>query len=248
MLTGKTAVITGCIQGIGRSTLDCFAKAGANVFACAIAPSEEYEAHLRELENEYHVEIVPIYFNMMNNEEIKRAAQAIQKHKKQIDVLVNIAGMKRDAIFQMVTMEDMLATFQVDFFAQIQFSQYIVKLMLRSGRMGSIINTSSISGLEGRPGQLSYAAAKAAVVAATKTMAAEFGPHNIRVNAIAPGVIDTAMYNTVPSEVLTSRVHATQLKRMGRPEEVANVIMFLASDLSSHITGQVIRIDGGIGS
>lgn len=248
LLTGKNCVITGCLSGIGRSTLDLFAKAGANVIACALSSTEEYVDYLRELKQEYHVEIIPIYFNMMNNDEIKNAAREIQKHKKSIDVLVNIAGLNRDAIFQMVTMQDMQTTFQVDFFAQILFSQYIVKMMHRNGRGGSIINTSSISGLDGRAGQLSYASAKSAVVAATKSMAIELGPQKIRVNAIAPGMIDTEMYRNVPPEIIAAKVQSTQLKRMGKPEEVAKTILFLASDLSSHITGQVIRIDGGMGA
>ncbi len=248
MIQGKTAVITGCLQGIGRSTLDIFAKSGATIFACSLKKTDEYTFHLSELYQRYNSEIIPVYFDMMDNEAVKSAAREIQRHKKNIDILVNIAGMNHDAMFPMVTMTDMQDTFQVDFFAQIIFSQYIVKLMQRGGNGGSIINTSSISGLDGRAGQLSYASAKSALVAATKTMAIELGPHKIRVNAIAPGMIDTDMYQNVPSEIVSAKVQATQLKRMGKPEEVANTILFLASDLSSHITGQVIRIDGGMGA
>lgn len=249
MLQKKTAVITGCLQGIGRSTLDAFARANAAcIIACALKQTKEYEEHLTSLSRQYGTEIIPVYFNMMENTEVKNAAREIQKHKRSVDILVNIAGINRDAFFPMVTVEDMQATFQVDFFAQVIFSQYMIKLMQRGGNGGCVINTSSISGLDGRAGQLAYASAKSAIVAATKTMAAELGPQGIRVNAIAPGMIDTAMYRDVPPKIVAAKVQSTQLKRMGQPDEVANVILFLASDLSSHITGQVIRIDGGMGA
>jgi 3-oxoacyl-[acyl-carrier protein] reductase len=246
ILSGKTAVITGCLQGIGRATMDVFAQNGANVFACCQYETEEFAEHIRELSEVNGVEVIPIYFDLMNDESIKQAARDIQKYKKQIDVLVNIAGMTQDALFQMVTMDQMKSVFQVNYFSQILFSQYIVKLMLKSGS-GSVINISSISALDGNPGQLVYASSKAAMIAATKTMSAELAPKGIRVNAIAPGVIDTQMTAVVPQEAMDRQLSRSNIKRMGMPSEVANAILYLASDLSSFVTGQTIRVDGGIG-
>lgn len=246
-LSKKTIVVTGCLQGIGRATMDMFARNGANIFACSLKQTEEFEAHIEELKNECGTQIIPVYFDMMDDDSIKNAVKEIQKAKLPIDGLINIAGITKDAIFQMVKMDDMRTTYQVNVFSQVLFSQYIVKLMQRHGNGGSIVFTSSISGLEGRSGQLSYASSKAAVVAVAKTMAAELGASNIRVNTIAPGFINTDMYKDVPKDIIEQKVGKTALKRMGTPDEIANVLMFLASDSSSHITGQVIRIDGGKG-
>lgn len=246
ILKGKTAVITGCLQGIGRATLDVFAQNGANVFACCQYEADEFIDHVKNLSKEYGVEIIPIYFDLMDDASIKQAAREIQKSKKAIDILVNIAGMTKDALFQMVTMDQMKMVFQINYFSQILFSQYMIKLMLKNGS-GSIINTSSISALDGNPGQLVYASSKAAIIAATKTMSAEFAPKGIRVNAIAPGIIDTAMTAIVPKEDIDRLMVKSNLNRMGLPVEVANVILYLASDLSSFVTGQTIRVDGGIG-
>lgn len=246
MLKGKTAVVTGCLKGIGRETLDHFAAAGADVFACCQFPTEEFESHLQELRDVCGVQVWPVYFDMTDNNAIRDAARTIQQEHRKIDALVNIAGLNRDAFFQMVRPEDLQLTFQVNFFSQIIFSQYIVKLMLRGGG-GSVIFTSSVSGLNGNEGQLAYAASKAALVAAVKTMAEELGSGGVRVNAVAPGLIDTDMYKNVPPEVVENKVKKTDLKRMGKTGEVADTIVFLASDMSSHITGQILRIDGGLG-
>ncbi len=246
LLSGKTAVITGCLQGIGRATLDVFARNGADVFACCQHESAEFTAHVQELAAACQVEIIPVYFDLMDDDSIKQAAREIQKARKSIDILVNIAGMTRDALFPMITMEQMKSVFQVNFFSQVLFSQYITKLMLKNEK-GSIINISSISALDGNPGQLVYAASKSAMIAATKTMSAELAPKGIRVNAIAPGVVDTAMTAVVPQEAMDRLLVRSNIKRKGQPEEVANVILYLASDLASFVTGQTIRVDGGIG-
>lgn len=246
ILSGKTAVVTGCLRGIGRATLDNFAQNGANVFACCQFETEEFTDHINKLAKENGVEIIPVYFDLMDDESIKKAAREIQKAKKNIDVLVNIAGMTKDALFQMVTMDQMKTVFQVNYFSQILFSQYIIKLMLRNGS-GSVVNISSISALDGNPGQLVYASSKAALIAATKTMSAELAPKGIRVNAIAPGVIDTDMTAVIPQEDMDRLMSRSNIRRQGMPEEVANAIMYLASDLSSFVTGQTIRVDGGIG-
>lgn len=132
MVEGKNIVITGCLQGIGRETLRVFAEDGANVFACAYAPEEGFTNFCDELAERNHVKVMPVYFDMLDNESIKEAAKTIQKARMEIHGLINIAGINRDALFGMVSYQDMLDTFQVNVFSQILFSQYIVKLMLRN--------------------------------------------------------------------------------------------------------------------
>ena len=157
-----------------------------------------------------------------------------------------MAGVTLDALFHMITMDQLRRTFEINFFSQIFFTQYITKLMLRQGR-GSVVNMSSISALDGNAGQLSYSASKAALIAATKTLSQELAPKGIRVNAVAPGVIDTAMTEGIPEEAMARQMSRSELKRLGLPEEVAGAVLYLASDLSGFVTGQVIRVDGGIG-
>ncbi|MGR6772602.1 SDR family NAD(P)-dependent oxidoreductase [Pectobacterium brasiliense] len=246
LLAGKNAVITGCLQGIGRATLEAFAREGANVFACCQTEDAAFNEYLIDLSEKYRVGIIPVYFDFLDEDEIKKGVAVIQKSKKPIDILVNVAGITLDAFFHMITMEQMKKTFAVNFFSQMFFTQYITKLMLRQ-KKGSVINVSSISALDGNPGQLSYSASKAALIAATKTLSAELAPQGIRVNAVAPGVIQTAMTANLPQEVVDRQMARCELKRLGLPEEVAKAILYLASDASSYITGQVVRIDGGMG-
>lgn len=246
MISNKNIVVTGCLQGIGRETLRVLAEHGANVFACAYKQTDEYEAFCKNLSEKSQVSIWPVYFDMMDNASIKNGAKAIQSQKVEIHGLINIAGINRDAFFNMVSYQDMLDTFQVNFFSQIILSQYIVKLMQRKQTAGSIVFTSSITALDGNEGQLSYGASKAALIGAMKTMALELGKTGIRVNAIAPGVIATPMTAPLDKSILDRKIKTMDIPRLGTPEEVADVLMFLMSDLSRHITGQVIRIDGGI--
>ncbi len=246
LLKGKTAIITGCVQGIGKATLETFAKEGADIFACAQFETEEFKNDIYDMSKKFGVEIVPVYFDFTDEQSIKNSVKQIMQMKKPINILVNIAGMTKDALFPMVTKEQLNTVFNINFFSQIIFTQYVVKLMLRAGG-GSIINTSSISALDGNEGQLAYSAVKAAWAAATKTMSIELAPKGIRVNCIAPGVIKTKMTENLPEKSVENIMRNCSLKRLGQPDEVANTICYLASDMSSFVTGQIIRIDGGIG-
>lgn len=245
-LKGKTAVVTGCLQGIGRSVMRLFAENEVNIIACAYQQTEEFEGYIAELAQKNGVIIKAVYFDMADNDAIKNAAREIQKLKMPLDILVNVAGITRDANFQMVTAAQMEETFQVNFFSQVWFAQYITKLLLRNNG-GSIVFTSSISGLDGNEGQLAYAASKAAICAAVKTMSKELAPKGIRVNAVAPGVIKTPMTDVLPQEILDHKIESCSLQRIGLPEEVAQVVLYLCSEQSSYVTGQIIRVDGGIG-
>lgn len=246
LLAGKNVVITGCLKGIGRKTMELFAKNGANIWACAQAQHEDFESHIEKLTNENHVTITPVYFDLSDQGQIKSGMKSIMSAKQKIDVLVNIAGLTYNALFHMTTMEKMKYVFEIDFFSQIQITQYITKIMTKQ-KFGNVINVSSIAGMDGNPGQIAYSSCKAALIGATKTLAAELAPYNIRINAIAPGVIETDMTSDLPQEAFGRLMSKSCIKRKGRTEEVANVLLFLASDMSSYVTGQVIRVDGGIG-
>ena len=245
ILKNKNAVITGCLQGIGKSTLEQFALNGANIWACALEFDSEFEAFCKKLSIENNVWIKPIYFDLLNQDQIKLAVKNISGDKIPIDILVNIAGMTKDAIAHMVTMEQIKLIFEVNFFSQIYLTQFITKIMVRQG-YGSVINTSSISAIDGSYGQLSYSSSKAALIGATKTLSKELASKGIRVNAIAPGVIATDMNKIVPENIIADNISKMKIKRLGEADEVAKTILFLASDLSNYITGQIIRIDGGI--
>lgn len=246
MLQGKNAVVTGCLRGIGRKTMEVFAREGANVWACCQREDAEFSACVDNLKNKYGVWIKPVYFDLSDPEAIKAGMKQIMSDKLPVNALVNIAGMTHNALFHMTTLENFKSVFEIDFFSQMQITQFISKLMMKYGG-GSIVTISSISGIDGNPGQIAYSSAKGALIAATKTLAFELSEYNIRVNAVAPGVIDTAMTQGLTEEQRAELLYPSDIKRLGSPEEVAQTIAFLASDLSSYMTGQIIRVDGGIG-
>ncbi|KAF6625388.1 SDR family oxidoreductase [Paenibacillus sp. EKM208P] len=245
LLKGKNAVITGCLRGIGKTTMELFAENGANIWACCQEKNEEFEAHILELSSRHGVVITPVYFDLMDSEQIKKAMKSILGSKMSIDVLVNIAGMTFNSLFSMTSIEKMKQVFEIDFFSQMLITQYITKSMVKQ-KSGSVINISSVAAIDGNRGQVAYSSAKAAFIGATKTLAIELGDYGIRVNAIAPGVIQTDMTNELASKDLHILTEKTNFKRSGNPLEVANVLLFLASDLSSYMTGQVLRVDGGM--
>lgn len=246
MLEGKNVIITGCLQGIGKETMVVFAQNRANIIACAYRQDEEFACFCDQLAKENDIEIVPIYFDMSDNEAVKSAAKQIVSWKKEIHALVNIAGMNRDAYFSMLSYQDLYDTFQVNFFAQILFTQYIARWMQRKKTKGSIVFTSSITAMVGTEGQVAYGASKAALIGAMRSMAIELGKDGIRVNAVAPGVIHSPMTQQLDDALICERMLKMDMPRLGNADEVSNLYMFLVSDLACHITGQVIRVDGGM--
>jgi len=245
LLAGKTAVITGCLRGIGRTTLEVFARNGANVWACTEKMTEEFQSFIADLSAKHHVFITPVCIDLFNEEQIKTAMKTILQSKEKVDILVNIAGITSNSLFHMTTMENMKRVFDINFFSQMLITQYMAKIMLKH-KHGSIINISSVSAIDGNRGQVAYSASKAALIGATKTLAAEWSEFGIRVNAIAPGIIATDMTASLEEDDYRKLVAKTSIGRAGESEEVANVLLFLASDISSYITGQVIRVDGGM--
>jgi 3-oxoacyl-[acyl-carrier protein] reductase len=245
LLTGRNVIITGSAQGMGKAMLEIFAANGANIWACARKRTDEFEANAQSLRDRYHVEIWPVYFDLQDHEQLKTAAKSIMATKKPVDVLVNNAGITYNALFLMSSMEKLREVFDVNFFSPFLFSQYIAKTMMRQ-KKGSIINISSSAGIDGNAGRSVYGASKAAVICATKAMAEELGEFGVRVNSIAPGITRTTMVSSMSDKVIQETILQSDMRRMGEPEDIAKTALFLASDLSSYVTGQVIRVDGGM--
>ena len=242
---GKNIAITGCNRGIGRVMLEHFCQEGGNVIACVRTITDQLLSEYHNLENEYGVHIYPIKMDLETEESIREGLREIAALKIPIDVLVNNAGIEHGALLMFTKMSDLRQVFQVNYFAQVQITQYIAKLM-STYKQGSIIMMSSILGMNAASGTTAYGASKAAVISFTKTAAAELANMGIRVNAIAPNVVDTDMGHKMDERALSSLMESTDLHRIAAPEEIAKVALFLASDDASYITGQVIRVDGGL--
>ena len=245
LLKGKTAVITGSNKGIGKVILELFAENGANLIACARKETPEFVNTLELLKRKFNVSITPVYFDLEDPAQVKSAVTSIIGLKSKIDILVNNAGYASGAYFQMTPIADLERMIKINFTSQIQFTQGISRYMSRF-KSGSIINMGSTAGLFGDAGMLSYGSSKAALIFATKTMATELGLHNIRVNVIAPSVTKTEMYEQMEENARNKLIESSAFKRAAEPIEVANVALFLASDLSTFVNGQTIRVDGGI--
>ena len=244
-LTGKTALITGCNRGIGRGILEAFVQEGASVIACTRSVDEALTETYQQLAAQHGVQIYPVCMDLSDPESIKLGMKVVAELKVPIDILVNNAGIAKFRPFVMSKVDDFKEMMQVNLYAPVQISQYVVKNMLKQ-RKGSIINFCSVSGLDSNSGNAAYGASKAAIASLTRTMAKELAKVNIRVNAVAPGFVDTDMNKQIAADYMESILPQIALERVADVSEVANTVLFLASDESSYITGQVIRIDGGM--
>ena len=246
LLKSKTAVVTGCNKGIGKKILEVFSANGATVFACVRNIDEQFESFLNELKQKFNNQIIPIQFDLNDEKKIKEAADKIITSNKTIDILVNNAATIHTSIFQMTPAKKLKELFEVNFFSQTIFTQYILKSMIKN-KEGSIVYISSSSALDGNEGRSAYASAKAAMITQAKVLSRELGVHNIRVNSIAPGLTNTDMMKKNHKEkIISEMVSRISLRRIANPEEIANVALLLSSNLTSYITGQVIRVDGGM--
>lgn len=245
LLEGKTAVVTGANRGLGRAILLKLAEHGARVYACARTENPEFEADLEAVSQRCGVEIYPIYFDMCDSEGMKAGVKKMKRYGHPIDILVNNAGMLSEyQRFNMMDMAGVRKLFDVNFFGQMELTQLVSRLMQRNNR-GSIVYISSIAAMDAFFSSFDYVACKAAINGAMKQQARELGAFNIRVNAIAPGLVETDMIKGSDKGHLEAIVPAIVLGRFGKPEEIADSVVFFASDLSTYVTGQVLRVDGG---
>lgn len=236
-LAGKVALVTGSARGIGRATVEMLAKHGAEmVISCDMS-----EAHYEESNVRHEL------LNVTDREQIKELVAKIEKEYGKIDILVNNAGITKDNIFLRMSEEQWDAVIDVNLKGVFNVTQAVAKGMLKRGS-GSIITLSSVVGLYGNIGQTNYSATKGGVISMTKTWAKELARKGaqIRANCIAPGFIQTAMTDMLSEEVKAEMASAVPLKRMGSVDDIAHAILFLASDESSYITGQVLEVSGGL--
>lgn len=245
LLAGKTALITGCSKGIGAEILHLFAAEGANIVACVRSANPEFITRMDDLVSEFGISVRLLEFDLGDEGSIKQAMQVLFAEKVKIDVLVNNAGVATGGFLNMTSIESMKNVFQINFFAPVLITQYVAKIMMRQ-RSGSIVNVGSIAGIDNFPGYTAYGSSKAALLQFTRIISNELAPFGIRVNSIAPALIDTNMAKQMEDKATDNMVGRSAMKRLGRPEEIANLALFLASDKSSFINGQTIRADGGM--
>ena len=242
LLKGKVALITGAGQGIGRGIAEQYAKYGATVYANDIREGS-IEDFSTEMKEKYGSNVIPLYFNITDMVAAKANIMRIKNEQSHLDILVNNAGIMKDALIGMISTKLIESIFSVNVFGLMEMLQLAAKLMMRQ-KSGSIINMASIVGVNGNRGQLIYSASKGAVIAATKTAAKELAPYGIRVNAVAPGIIDTAMFRSIDDIHQKQRIDNIGMGRLGTPEDIAKACVFLASDLSEYVTGQILGVDG----
>lgn len=243
LLDNKVCLVTGASRGIGLATVKRFAEEGAIVYANVRQP-KNLDSLYEDISEQNKGSIKSLYFDVRDEKTSKNAIITIKKEQGRLDVLVNNAGVMKDALIGMVSMDLMREIFDTNVLGVANMLQLASKLMVRQ-HSGSIINLSSIVGLEGNAGQLAYSASKGAVAAITKTAAKELTPQGVRVNAVAPGMIDTDMYRSIGEERVKDQIERIRMGKLGTPEEVADAILFLASDLSRYITGEIIGVNGG---
>jgi 3-oxoacyl-[acyl-carrier protein] reductase len=244
-LDGRVAIVTGGSRGIGLATVESLAASGANVIIVSRSNNASFAALAKRLSEEFNVGIDTIFGDVGDPSTATSAVQFAFKKYKRLDVLVNNAGILDDALIGMISEESIDNTLNTNVKGVINFTQAAARLMERSGG-GSIINVASIIGRYGNRGQVVYGASKAAVIGATLSSSKELAGKNIRVNAVAPGYIATDMIKNIDPAIDAIRRASIGMGRVGLPQDVANANLFLASDLSSYITGQTIGVDGAM--
>lgn len=244
LLEGKVAIITGASRGIGSGIAKVFAEQGANV-AFTYSSSVESAMALENELNALGVKAKGYQSNAANFNEAQQLVDDVIAEFGTVDVLINNAGITKDNLLMRMSEEDFDKVIDINLKSVFNMTKAVLKIMLKN-RKGSIVNMSSVVGVKGNAGQANYAASKAGMNGFTKSIALELGSRNIRCNAIAPGFIETEMTAKLNEDVVKGWRDAIPLKRGGTPEDVANVCVFLASDMSAYVTGQVINVDGGM--
>lgn len=244
LLEGKTALITGAARGIGKAIALKFAEEGANIAFTDLVIDENGEATKAEIEAK-GVKCMAYASNAADFAQTAEVVGQVHKDFGTIDILVNNAGITKDGLMMRMTEAQWDTVINVNLKSAFNFIHACTPIMMRQ-RSGSIINMASVVGVHGNAGQSNYAASKAGMIALAKSVAQEMGSRGIRANAIAPGFIETAMTAALPDDVRADWAKKIPLRRGGQPEDIANVATFLASDLASYVTGQVLQVDGGM--
>jgi len=242
-LAGKTALITGSNRGIGKAIAQKLAENGVDIIITAPIKSDA-ESAANEIKERYNVKTYAFELNLLDINSIEDTVKEIEKTTT-VDILVNNAGITKDNLFIRMKKEEWEDVIKVNFTSIFYITQPIVKQMIKK-RWGRIINISSVVGLMGNAGQTNYSATKAALIGFTKSLAKEVGSRGITVNAVAPGFIDTPMTQGLPEDIKEAYKKQIPLGRFGSPEDVANAVLFLASEKASYITGEVINVNGGM--
>lgn len=244
-LEGRVVFVTGSTRGIGWATAQVLSQAGATVVVHGRSGNDRARDLAAQLTSAHGSPAMGVSFDVTDVAALKNAYKAIFKEHRRLDALVNNAGVLQDGLLGMIPEQAIEQTLQINTVAVIHNIQEASRLIARSGG-GSIVNVSSIIGTNGNEGQVVYAASKAAVIGITKSAAKELAGKGIRVNAVAPGFIDTDMVRQLPPAKFDERMRSIRMGRIGQPSDVANTILFLVSDLSTYVTGQVIGVDGGM--
>ncbi len=245
LLEGKKAIVTGGTQGIGLEIVKKYLNSGADVYIISLDEGEDL-AELKELASSLGRKIELFLGNVADEEQMSSIVADILKSSGGIDVLVNNAGITKDGLVFGMKPSDWDLVLKVNLSSMFYISKPIIRAMVKAKKGGSIINMSSVVGIQGNGGQANYSASKAGVIGLTKSLAREFGSRAIRVNAIAPGFIVTKMTDKLTDKVKADIKAQIPLQDLGTPEDIANTAMFLASDLSKYVTGHVLNVDGGM--
>jgi 3-oxoacyl-[acyl-carrier protein] reductase len=245
LLENKTAVITGAARGIGRAIAEKFASNVANVAITDLNINEEVEKFIDEIQKKYNIKAKAYAFDVSDLNACQDFVEKLLQDFTTIDILVNNAGITRDNLLLRMSEQDWDLVIKVNLKSVFNMTKVLLQHFMRN-RSGSIINMASVVGVAGNAGQANYSASKAGIIGFTKSIAQEVGSRNIRCNAIAPGFIETPMTAQLPDEVRKDWMQKIPLRRGGTPDDVANIALFLASELSSYVSGQVINVCGGM--
>ena len=241
---GKVAIITGAGRGIGKAIAERLASEGADVVICDV-DKEAAERTAEEIRSKYSVKAIAISADVANEGDVNSMVEETIKNFGRVDFLINNAGITRDSLLLRMSEEEWDKVIAVDLKSVFLCTRAVIRHMMRQ-KFGRIVNISSVIGLRGNVGQANYASAKAGIIGLTKSAARELAGRNITVNAVAPGYIQTEMTEKLPQEVKEEMLKQVPLGRPGLPEDVAGVVAFLCSEDASYITGEIIRVDGGM--
>ncbi len=244
-LSGQVAIVTGSSRGIGLAIANRLAEHGASIILNGVRDRAGLDAKAKETSALHGVPVMPVLADVSSEEGAQQLVKSAHQEFRRLDIMVNNAGVLRDGLIGMIGAADIDETLRINLRGVISGTQAAARLMVRR-KSGSIINITSIIGRFGNRGQLVYGASKAGVIGATYSAAKELAASGIRVNAIAPGFIDTDMARSISKEIFEERVRSVAMGRIGTSDDIANAALFFASDLSAYVTGQVLGVDGGM--